>query len=136
MKDSKAFKCPACGYSYFKKYNKSKEIRELLSNRNKKTIKQLRQIGKLIVNNIDTEDGSSYFRFLFGIKEIEDRTIQWGIDQYYQSRHYAKGKGFVYLRAIIQNRHSNADSIRKNERRLLGSTPPIINHEKGETHEN
>ena len=135
MKDKKAFKCPSCGYSYFKKYNKTKEIRELQSNRNKKTAKLLRKIGKLIVNNIDTEDGSSYFRFLFGIKDIEDKTVEWGIEQYYQSRHYAKGKGFLYLRSIIQNRNANADSIRKNERRMLGSTPPIINHEKGENHE-
>ena len=55
-----------------------------------------------------------------------------GIEQYYQSKHYAKGKGFAYLRSIIQNRNSNAESIRKNERRMLGSAPPVINHEKGE----
>tara|TARA_R100001594_G_scaffold98838_1_gene133367 strand:- start:163 stop:570 length:408 start_codon:yes stop_codon:yes gene_type:complete len=132
MNDSQAFKCPSCGYSYFKKYNKSKEIQNLIKLRSKKTVKLIRKIAKLIVNNIDTENGSTYFLFLNGIKNIDDITVQWGIEQYYQSKHYAKGKGFAYLRSIIQNRNSNAESIRKNERRMLGSAPPVINHEKGE----
>ena len=133
--DSQTFKCPSCGYSYFKKYNKSKEIKDLISLRNKKTVKLIRNIAKLIVNNIDTEDGGTYFLFLYGIRDIDDTAVQWGIEQYYQAGHYAKGKGFAYLRSIIQNRNSNANSIRKNERRMLGTAPPVINHEQGEKNE-
>ena len=41
-----------------------------------------------------------------------------------------KGKGFAYLRTIIQNRNKNIGALKKNERAMLGSTPPVIEHEK------
>ena len=130
MSDVKAFNCPACGFNYFKKYNKSKEIIELLNKRSKKTKKLIKQIANSISKHIDTEDRTTYFYFLYGIKDIEDHVVNWAIEQYYQSRHYLKGKGFAYLRSIVQNRNKNMDSIRENERKRLGSAPQIINHEK------
>ena len=72
----------------------------------------------------------TYFRFLFGIKDIDDNIVQWAVEQYFQSRHHLSGKGFAYLRSIMINRDKNVESIKKNERKRLGSTPPIINHEK------
>ena len=54
MSDAKAFNCPACGFNVFKKYNKSKEILELLNNRSKKTKKLIKQIANTISKHIDT----------------------------------------------------------------------------------
>ena len=130
MNDRKAFSCPACGFNVFKKYNKSKEITELLRQRSKKTKKLLRQVAKLISDNIKTENRDTYFYFLYGIKDVEDNVLIWALEQYYQSRHYLKGKGFAYLRSIVQNRNKNMDSIKENERKMLGSAPPLIQHEK------
>jgi hypothetical protein len=126
MKDTKAFNCPACGFNVFKKYNKSRQLLSLLSKRSKKTKTLLRQISRLISENIKTENRDTYFYFLYGLKDVEDNVLNWGIEQYYQSRHYLKGKGFAYLRSIIQNRDKNMDSIRENERKMLGSAPPVI----------
>ena len=130
MNDTKAFNCPSCGFNVFKKYNKSQEISKLLKKRSIKTKKLIKQIANSISKHIDTEDRTTYFYFLYGIKDIEDHVVNWAIEQYYQSRHYLKGKGFAYLRCIVQNRNKNMDYIRENERNRLGSAPQIINHEK------
>ena len=100
-------KCPACGYSLNKPYDISTELRQLLKERSKKTV-----------------------RYLNRLKDIEDNVIEWGIEQYYQAGHHLKGKGFAYLRTIIQNRSKNMGALKKNERAMLGSTPPVIEHEK------
>ena len=130
IKDTKTFNCPVCGVNVFKKYNKSKEIMGLLSKRSKKTKTLLRQISRLISQNINTESRDTYFYFLYGLRDVEDGTLNWAIEQYYQSRHYLQGKGFAYLRSIVQNRDKNMESIKENERKRLGSAPPIIKHEK------
>ena len=129
VKDTKAFNCPSCGFNVFKKYNKSKDLLDLLRKRSKKTKKLLRQISKLISENVKTENRTTYFYFLYGLKNVEDNVLNWGIEQYYNSRHYLQGKGFAYLRTIIQNRNKNIGALKKNERAMLGSTPPVIEHE-------
>ena len=105
-------KCPACGYSLNKPYDISTELREL------------------ITTNVPSENRSSYMRFLFALKDIEDQVIDWGIEQFYQAKHFHSGKGFAYLRTMIQNRSKNMGALKKNERAMLGSTPPVIDHEK------
>tara|TARA_R110000824_G_scaffold363588_1_gene551606 strand:+ start:177 stop:572 length:396 start_codon:yes stop_codon:yes gene_type:complete len=131
MSDVKTFNCPACGFNAFRKYNKSKEISELLKNRSKNTRKTISKITRLILENVSTENTSTYFYFLYGLKEIEDNVLCWGIEQYYRSRHYTTGKGFAYLRSIIQNRDKNMGMLKKNERKRLGTAPPI--YKQGET---
>ena len=123
-------KCPACGYDTGKLYDISAKINKLLKARNKGTIKYLNKIASEIIRNVPSEGRMTYFRFLFGIKDIDDNIVQWAIEQYFQSRHHLSGKGFAYLRSIMINRDKNVESIKKNERKRLGSTPPIINHEK------
>jgi len=122
-------KCPACGYDLNKRYNISLSINNLLKNRNKKTIKYLNKISTRIVKNIPSENRERYFQFLFGIKDIDDGVIEWSIEQYFQGRYFNTGRGFPYLRKIIQNRNENVDVLNNNERQMLGSTPPLINTE-------
>ena len=122
-------KCPACGYNLNKKYNISLSINNLLKVRTKKTIKYLNKIALRIIKNIPSEDRVRYFQFLFGIKSVNDEVIVWAIEQYYQGKYFNTGKGFPYLRKIIQNRNENVDVLNKNEKLMLGSTPPVINIE-------
>jgi hypothetical protein len=79
-------KCPACGYNISESYNISAEINKLLEERNKGTIKYLNKIATTITQNIPSENRSSYFRFLFGIKDIDNNVVEWAIERYYQSR--------------------------------------------------
>jgi hypothetical protein len=119
-------KCPACGYNLNNTYNISPEISKLLQKRNKKTRRYLNKIASKITNNIPSESRLNYFRFLFALKDVEDNILDWAIEQFYKGRHFLHGKGFAYLRTIVQNRNKNINKIKENERRLLGSTPPVI----------
>ena len=122
-------KCPASGYDLNKRYNISLSINNLLKNRGKKTIKYLNKISTRIVQNIPSENRERYFQFLFGIKDIDDGVIEWSIEQYFQGKYFNTGRGFPYLRKIIQNRNENVDVLNNNERQMLGSPPPLINTE-------
>ena len=122
--------CPSCGYSFDKNYNISSEISRLLRARSIKTIKYLNKIASKVTSSIPFETRINYFRFLFGIQSIEDHVVEWGIEQYYQNRYYTSGKGFAYLRKIIQNRNQNIGVLKKNEREMLGSPPPVIEIEE------
>lgn len=122
-------KCPACGYGLNKRYNISLSINNLLKVRAKKTVKYLNKIATRIVQNIPSENRERYFQFLFGVKSVDDNVIEWAIEQYYQGKYFNTGKGFPYLRKIIQNRNENVDVLNKNEKLMLGSPPPVINIE-------
>ena len=122
-------KCPSCGYDLNKRYNISLSINNLLKVRGKKTVKYLNKIASRVVQNIPSENRERYFQFLFGIKSVDDGVIEWAIEQYYQGKYFNTGKGFPYLRKIIQNRNENVDVLNKNEKLMLGSTPPVINIE-------
>ena len=118
--------CPACGYGFDKMYNISSEISRLLKARKKRTIKYLNKISSTITSRLPFENRINYFRFLFGIQSVEDHVVEWGIEQYYQKGYYIHGKGFAYLRKIIQNRNENIGVLKKNERDMLGMPPPVI----------
>ena len=122
-------KCPACEYDLNKRYNISLSINNLLKVRGKKTVKYLNKIATRVVQNIPSENRERYFQFLFGIKNVDDGVIEWAIEQYYQGKYFNTGKGFPYLRKIIQNRNENVDVLSKNEKLMLGSPPPVINIE-------
>ena len=120
-------KCPACGYDLNKSYNISLSINNLLKVRNRKTIKYLNMIATKVLRNIPSENRETYFKFLFGIKKVEDNVVDWAVEQYYQGQYFNTGKGFPYLRKIIQNRNENVEVLTKNEKLMLGSSPPVIN---------
>ena len=124
--------CPACGYKLNQKYNISLSINNLLKARSKKAVKYLNKAAIEITRKIPSENRVTYFQFLFGIKNVKNEIIIWAIEQYYQGKYSNTGKGFSYLRKIIQNRNENIDMISKNERQMIGSTPPVINIEEEE----
>jgi hypothetical protein len=95
----------------------------------------MNKIAGKINKNVPSETRIKYFQFLYGIKDIDDEVIVRSIDSYYKGKYYYKGRGFSYLRTIIQTRQQNSEIVKENERRMLGIAPPIINHEKGDTNE-
>ncbi len=119
-------KCPACGYQSKSSRNISLDIRDLLKVRNRRTREQITRIAKLIINNVPSDSRYEFHKFLYGIKECRDQLIDYGIETFYTSRSFEHGKGFAYLRTVISNSDKNHDTIVENERKRLGSTPPII----------
>jgi hypothetical protein len=106
--------------------NISLKIRDLMSKRSKKTIQSLNKIAKIIIDNVPQDDRMSYYKFLHGIKDCNDDIVRYCIESYYNTKAFQNNKGFAYLRVIIQNQFKNNDKILENERRRLGSVPPII----------
>lgn len=125
--DTRPWECPECGFNYFKKQNYSKKINELLKDRDLKTKTQLRTIAQLVRVNVPSDSGrDKYYFFLNAMKDVNNQTLLWGLDEYYKGKHYLKGKGYPYLKAIILSRDKNKERMSANERKLIGSAPPII----------
>ena len=106
------------------------DMNRILKTKNRKTTRILNRIASIIMKNVPSETRINYYQFLFGTQSIEDNVLEWAIEQYYQGKHFQHGKGFAYLRSIAQNRNRNIDTLRKNERKRLGSVPPIYKEEE------
>tara|TARA_R100000789_G_scaffold50187_1_gene50246 strand:+ start:277 stop:654 length:378 start_codon:yes stop_codon:yes gene_type:complete len=119
-------KCPVCGYKFGFKYNYSKEILDILKNRSKRIKKYFKIIKTEITVNIPSEFSiEAYFLFLKGIENVDDRTIIRATDQYIRAGYHLQGKGFRYLKAMINNESVNKKSRLRNEYKRLGRTPKI-----------
>jgi ribosomal protein L33 len=129
--------CPACGYNYFKKKNYGQETARLMNNRFKSAKQSISKISKLIRENVPTDSTrSAFYYFLLGIKDCTDGEVLWGIDMFYKGRHYNQGKGYKYLQSIIKNRNKNLVKIAENERKRIGTAPPLVESiTKGENNE-
>ena len=124
-------KCPACGFELRKRSNNmGRDISEMLRKRSKPTRNKIHKIAVLINDLIPSQNRTAYWKFLIAIKEIEDRTVEYGIESYYQAGHHIKGKGFAYLRSIIQTIGKDNDAIRELERKRIGGVPPVIKVEE------
>lgn len=117
-------KCPACGYEFGKAYNYSREINRL-ANSHKPIKELLRKVIKDIPRQAKTTRRDMFY-FLQGIDKIDNESIKWAIEQYYKGGHMYQGKGLNYLQAIIINHSKNRKTMKENERKRLGSLPPLI----------
>ena len=119
-------KCPACGYEKAK-YNPSTRIRELRGKRSKPTKNIIRKaINNIQVNVPSDNNTQSEYYFYQSISKIEDMALEWVINQFIQSKHYLKGKGFKYLTAMCLNHDKNRRTISQNELLRRGKSPSIV----------
>tara|TARA_R110002051_G_scaffold273850_1_gene334537 strand:+ start:405 stop:776 length:372 start_codon:yes stop_codon:yes gene_type:complete len=118
-------KCPVCGYMYGTNKKQSDDLNEMLLCRDERTRKLIRKVHRDIIKVVPSDRMlKSYWSFLKGVKEVGDRELRQGINQYYQANHINFGRGLAYLKAIIVNKHLNKDKQQKLERKRLGSSPP------------
>jgi|TARA_R100001530_G_scaffold854_7_gene1503 hypothetical protein len=130
-KGIKPFNCPQCGFNFFKKHNYMSKINELLKRRNNISRMHLRTVAQCIKSNVPSDaERDKYYFFLYNIQHVSDEVLIWGLDQYFKGKHYLKGKGYAYLKSIILSRDKNKEKISENEKKLLGSAPPIVNKGK------
>ena len=117
-------KCPVCGYSEGKKYNPSKRILELLTQRTTKTKEELKSVIREIRNNIPSDNNNSEtFFFLQAISNIEDKIVSMVVNKYTNNKYYYSNKGFKYLRNMIIRDEKNKEMTKKNEAKRFGKTP-------------
>ena len=117
-------KCPVCGYNASKKYNPSKRILELITQRTTKTKEELKSVIREIRNNIPSDDNNSEtFFFLQAISNIEDKIVSMVVNKQTKNKYYYSNKGFKYLRNMILRDETNKEMTRKNEVKRFGKTP-------------
>ena len=123
------YKCPCCGYTKptSGSFNPSRLIAELKRKRSKFTKKIMKEVVSKITTNIPSENNvvKEYY-FYQGVSKVSDEVVKHGIQQYLNSNHYYKGKGFKYLTKIILNHNSNKDNLKKFERRMIGKPPSVV----------
>ena len=119
-------KCPACGYQYGHTYNHSNEIARLKSLRSKKSREYIKKLTAEISINVPSEfSQKALFLFLKGIENVDNRTVERAIEHYLKAGYHLQGKGFFYIRAMIQNESVNKKKKLSNEYKRLGRTPKI-----------
>jgi hypothetical protein len=125
-------KCPSCGYEY-ESGDKSADIRNLLFRKKKKTRKLLKKSGELIMANVPSDNKQyKFFAFLYYITKIDDDIINWATNIYLNHKEYKKGKGFAYLRGMIQNADKDYKVKSRAELKLLGKTPKSLKEKRKE----
>ena len=120
-------KCPACGFNGGRQYNHSKEILQILASKPVRTIKYIKKLVSEVQQNVPSEyNAKSYFYFLKGIDKANSRIIERAIEHYLRAGYHLQGKGFAYVKAMINNEKLNATKKLQNEYKRLGRTPKII----------
>ena len=119
------FKCPHCNkplvnINNFGSINQSVDIRELYAKWPESVRKPLRKICRSIIRTIPSENRQAARKFLIAIEGCKPEVVEWGLNQYHAAKHVNRGKGFSYLRAIIQNHDKNRESLKEMERKRLG----------------
>tara|TARA_R100000353_G_scaffold126625_1_gene89915 strand:+ start:1649 stop:1969 length:321 start_codon:yes stop_codon:yes gene_type:complete len=105
-------------------------MNKILKSKSKRTGTLLTKIATIIMREVPSETHFNYYQFLVGTKDVDDNVMEYAIEQYYQGKWYLNGKGFPYLRTIALNRGKNIKAIKENERKRLGSVPPVYKGEE------
>ena len=125
-------KCPSCGYEYTSG-DKRADIRALLFSKSTKTRKLLTSAGRKIMKSVPSDNKNyKFYAFLHYISTINDDIINHTTKIYLNHDEYKKGKGFAYLRGMIQNADKDYKVKRKAELKLLGKTPKNIKNKRKE----
>ena len=125
-------KCVACGYEY-QSGSKKLEIRTLLFSKKDKTRKILTKAAQCIMKNVPSDNKEyKFYAFVKYIVTMEDEVITHTTKIYLNHDEYKKGKGFAYLRGMIQNANKDYKVKRKAELKLLGKTPKNIKNKRKE----
>lgn len=128
----KMSKCPSCGYEYTPS-DKTVEIRKLEFSRPIHTRKILKKACKGIMRNIPSDNKRyKHYAFLHGIKNIKDEPLEWATNIYNNRKEYKLGRGFAYLRAMIQNADKDWKVKTEAELRTKGKTPKSIKEKRKE----
>ena len=125
-------KCAACGYEYTSG-DKKPEIRQLLFSRSKTTRKLLTKAGNNIMKYVPSDKKNyKYYAFLYYVTQIDDEIIDWATKIFIKREEYKTGKGFAYLRGMIQNAAKDFKVKMAAELKLLGKTPKSIKDKRKE----
>jgi hypothetical protein len=125
-------KCPSCGYEY-SPGNKTLDIRKLEFARDMYTRKILKIACKGIMLHVPSDKKRwKHYAFLFGIQSIPNEPVEWATNIFIKREEYKMGKGFAYLRTMIQNADKDWNVKKRAELKMRGKTPKSIKQKRKE----
>jgi hypothetical protein len=96
----------------------------MVSSWSRETTLVLKDVMRKIYDNVPSDKNKeAYYYFLLGIQKYEEQHIRHGIRVFTNGNHHMQGKGFSFLKAIIDKRSANFTKQLENERRLHGKPP-------------
>ena len=119
--------CPVCMYVKDKSYNWQSIIRKKIMVRGETARKKLKEVSKLIRENVPTDySKAAYAKFLWGLDSVDDRTIVKVVNLYIRRGYYLQTKGYAYLKAIMLSDKINFSKRLANEYNSIGRPPSIV----------
>lgn len=118
------FKCPYCGHDLSKPVDYNSLILKELELYPKDIQKLIKEVSRKITTTIPSETSKQLHWMLYSIKDISEYAIKFGIVQFLDHEYHLHGKGFGYLKAIINNAYVNYNKFKELERKRLGTIPP------------
>ena len=116
-------KCPKCGYNIGNVRNFTPGIKIYMDGFSNNTRSALSSIFKEIGDYHPATTVKEIYFFLREIADIDEKSIRWTINQYYNSGAY-KTKGLPYLGGMIARSSKYKDKIIANEKKIHGTKPP------------
>jgi len=119
--------CPRCGFTNGKQQDDpTNELNSLWGQRGESAKKSLKKASELIGANIPSDNTvKAKLAFMHKISDIKDPELIRGLQQYINSTHWQTGKGWHYLAAIIRNVGQNSERFKYNEKKRIGTSPPV-----------
>ena len=120
-------KCPKCGHTTRdNKINKNNKA-DLLKKRHIELRMGIESVCTHIRNNrLNDNTDEKELQFISKIKDISDDYIYKMIKKFMGRRLHLKGYGFDYLFTMINSESHDKEIAKKNEKKMIGSDPPII----------
>ena len=90
-------------------------------------VKAIKRVSRLIRKHIPSENENEYeYQLVKGIQNKHTDAVQWAINWYVKDGCYKEGKGFNYLKSIIQNHIKDRAVLKKAELNKLGKSPKSL----------
>ena len=127
-------KCPKCGEEIeaipmvagnpYRSPRRQRDLDKLIMKMDKSLRKLVRKVINDIQNNIPSEQsGKGIMSFLETVTSIDKEVAKWAINSYYRGKYIYQGKGFAYIKYIMNSHSMNRERLLKNERKTYGSLP-------------
>lgn len=120
-------KCPKCGYSTRNNKVNEKSKADLLKTRHVELRMAIASVCVHIRNNrLNDNTDEKELQFLSKIQGISDDYIYKMIKKFMGRKLHLKGYGFDYLFTMINSESHDREKAKKNEKRMMGSSPPVV----------
>lgn len=124
--------CPICGYhSKINTEEKLNNINKILAEFTPPAKTAIHQASSIIREALPSERNLDVqYKFIARIKGCSTESVVRQTNKFIKSNSAQKGKGFLYLAAMIEKFSKNRNKLQKMEQKRIGTSPPVIKLEE------